>query len=73
MTNEKKYGIMSRRKRKIPLYLFQRGVTVMTFAYQSHSHENYDSQLLIALLNDEQGLIVLRLNKIAEKVSRYKF
>ena len=70
MTNEKKYGIMSRRKRKIPLYLFQRGVTVMTFAYL---HENYDSQLLIALLNDEQGLIVLRLNKIAEKVSQQKF
>ena len=42
----------------------------MTFAYL---HENYDSQLLIALLNDEQGLIVLRLNKIAEKVSQQKF
>ena len=45
----------------------------MTFAYQSHLHENYDSQLLIALLNDEQGLIVLRLDRIAEKVSQQKF
>lgn len=44
----------------------------MTFAYRTNTNEKYDSRL-IALLSSEQSFIVLCLDKIAEKVSRYKF
>lgn len=44
----------------------------MTFAYRNNTNEKYDSRL-IALLNDEQSFIVLRLDRIAEKVSQQNF